>query len=323
MNRKLENEFWKGSRELSGRIFCAEVQLAQFGKKEEISVTVCVAAMCGSDTIIGASDRMLTTGDIQFEPHQSKIIPVTRSIICMVAGDSAMQAEILQYVQDIVNKRIEAEPQNWWNVRDVAELYDQYYNEARLKRAEKKILAPLGLDRNTFIDRQKQMDSELVRQLSAEMKYFTPPPISAIFAGIDTSGPHIYVADNENVTCRDLAGFAAIGAGMWHANSQLMFAGHTKSKLLPETLLLIYYAKRRAEVAPGVGEGTDMFMVGPALGSYISVGDHVLAKLKEIYEAQQKREKNASIKANKSMYQYTEELRTTAPQEQATASPDS
>jgi hypothetical protein len=86
-------------------------------------MTVCVAAICKSlvsdlPTILGASDRMLTAGDIQFEPQQSKIVALTTSIAIMIAGDSAMQAEVMQNVNADVYRRIEAEPKNWWNVRD-------------------------------------------------------------------------------------------------------------------------------------------------------------------------------------------------------------
>ena len=264
--------------------------------------------MHGGNAIIGASDRMLTSGDIQFEPQQPKIIQLTTSIFIMVAGDSSMQAEIIQNVRFEVNKRIATEPDNWWDVRDVANLYSHYYNDARFKRAEKNILSLLGLDNNTFIAKQKEMDSGLVRQLATELINYEAPRISAIFAGIDNSGAHIYVADNENVSCQDLVGFAAIGVGSWHANSQMMFAGHTKFKLLPETLLLVYSAKKRAEVAPGVGEATDMVMVGPALGSFSPIGNHVLDKLKEIHKSEQKREIKASTKAKESVNQYVEEL---------------
>ena len=102
-------------------------------QKEIIPVTVCVTAMCNGNTIIGASDRMLTAGDIQFEPQQTKIFPLTTSIAVMLAGDSSMQAEVLQCVQSDVNKRIDSEPQKWWNVSDIAELYSQHYNKVRFK----------------------------------------------------------------------------------------------------------------------------------------------------------------------------------------------
>ncbi|MBV9732655.1 MAG: hypothetical protein JO275_07735, partial [Verrucomicrobia bacterium] len=115
-------------------------------------VTVCVAAISQDSTgqglmMTGASDRMLTAGDIEFEPEQSKIQPLTTSIALMLAGDSAIQREIVQSVFFDVVARIKSEPKNWWKVSDVAELYVRYFNEAKLRRAETEILAPLGLNR--------------------------------------------------------------------------------------------------------------------------------------------------------------------------------
>lgn len=277
--------------------------------KGKISVTVCIATVCGGNTIIiGAADRMITAGDIEFEPQQTKIIQLSNSIAVMIAGDSSMQAEIIQKVYADVGARIKTEPTNWWNVADVAGLYNQYYADARFKRAERDILFPLGLNRNTFISRQKEMDPKLVSQLATELINFVPPSISAIFTGVDNTGPHIYIAENGSINCQDLVGFSAIGVGAWHANSQIMFAGHDRWKLVPETLLLAYSAKKRAEVAPGVGEATDMFTIGPALGSFTYIGDHVLIKLKEIYEAEQKREMKANLKARSSVNEYVEEI---------------
>lgn len=70
-------------------------------------MTVCVAAMCDTNVIIGASDRMLTAGDIQFEPQQPKIIPLSNSVVVMIAGDSSLQAQIMQKIINDVRERIE------------------------------------------------------------------------------------------------------------------------------------------------------------------------------------------------------------------------
>ena len=128
-------------------------------------MTICVAAMCDgprAPCIIGAADRMITAGDIEFEPEQPKINYLTSAISVMVAGDSALQTEIIRRVAQDVTARITAEPKNWWKVEDVADLYSRYCKKARLKIAENGILAPLGLDHEAFIVRQKQMDSDLV-----------------------------------------------------------------------------------------------------------------------------------------------------------------
>lgn len=282
-------------------------------------MTVCIAAMCdGGTVIVGASDRMLTSGDVQFEPSQSKISALTRSIVVMVAGDSALQTEILYELREQIDALIDAAPQDWLNVRDVATWYGQYYDEARLRRAERNILAPFGLDRNTFISRQHEFAPTFINQIATELYNYSCPSISAIFAGVDTTGAHLYVVENGAVSCQDAVGFAAIGAGYWHADSQFMFAGHTRQVNFAQTLSLTYSAKKRAQVAPGVGEATDMFMVGPSLGSYILIGDHVLAKLDEMYNETRAKEQEIAKNAEERAIEYIAEIsRAAPPQEQA------
>ena len=115
-------------------------------------MTVCVAAIFQNNSVLGASDRMLTAGgNIEFEPPQPKIWILTTSIIAMVADDILVHAELHQDVLRIVNERVVKEPQNWWKVSDVAELYSQAYSKLRRKRASKEILEPLGLDFESFI----------------------------------------------------------------------------------------------------------------------------------------------------------------------------
>lgn len=66
-------------------------------------MTVCVAAI-SHQTIIGASDRMLTAGNIEFEPPIAKLHNLTKSICIMIAGDVALQADILHSVIREVEK---------------------------------------------------------------------------------------------------------------------------------------------------------------------------------------------------------------------------
>jgi hypothetical protein len=305
--------------------FIEKFRIRKVPKREAIPVTVCVAAMCWDSTcIIGASDRMLTSSDIQFEPNQTKIVELTSSIAVMFAGDSFMQSAILHQLRLDINRRVDSKPTVWLNVKDVAELYSQYYSEARASMAGKAWLLPLGLNLQTFVDNQKKMDSALVRQIAMEILNYTAPSVEAIFTGIDNSGAHIYAVNNEDVTSRDFAGFAAIGVGAWHANSQLMFAGHTKWKPFPETLFLVYNAKKRAEVAPGVGSYTDMITIGPGLGSYSPIAENHITKLEGIYSRCQKTGQQANTKAIESTTHYVEEIiRATTQKEQAAIASDS
>lgn len=119
--------------------------------------------------------------------------------------------------------------------------------------------------------------------------------LETIFIGMDNDGPlgtkgekltyaQIYATERDKVLCLNTVGFAAIGSGKSHAESQLMFYGHSPRKPFNETVLLTYAAKKRAEVAPGVGKITDMVVVGPGLGPIVKVEEPHLEKLERIYQ---------------------------------------
>lgn len=261
-------------------------------------MTVCVAAICaGGDAVIGVADRMLTAADITFEPQRTKIWALTTSIIVMIAGDSALQMEILIAVSSEVNARIHASPKDWWLLRDVADLYVKHYNRIRSVRAEAQILLPLGLDMASWISRQRELAPSMAEQIAQRLTTFELPATEALIVGSDPGGVHIYAVRRGAVTCESGVDFAAIGIGGWHASSQLMFAGHTRKNTLAGTLYLIYTAKRRAEVAPGVGAATDMFTVGKPLGSYLSVAQPVLEELDRRYRRSEAQMNRAMKKA--------------------------
>lgn len=276
-------------------------------------VTVCIAARAGG-IIFGASDRMLTSGDVQFEPSAGmKIYSLTTSIFMMTAGDAALQAQITEEVEREVAVRIEKEPHSWWLVSDVANLYIKQFNIVRNKRAGDAILSPLFLDGASFVANQKSLSDQLVNDISKELLHFPMPRISAIFAGVDPTGSHIYMVRENDANalesnCVDNVGFVAIGIGGRHASSEFMFARHAWNSPLPDTLFLTYYAKKKAEVAPGVGKGTDMVMVGPGLGSLTQVGDHVKDRLEAEYKRVARSESGAFARARREMAKYVEEL---------------
>ncbi len=285
-------------------------------------MTVCVAAICEGNIIFGAADRMLTAGDIQFEPPDIKITVLTTSVVVMTAGDSALHSEILQSVHAEIADRVATDPNEWLNVKDIADMYSHYYNETRKKCAERVILAPFGLTTDTFLMRQVGMSPDFVRQLGTELINFNHGNIEAIITGTDSTGAHIWVVNNENATCYDKAGFAAIGAGEWHSKSSFMFAGHTRLRTLPQTLLLTYAAKKRAEVAPGVGTHTDMFTIGPQLGSFNWIIDPILQKLDVIYRKIRRKEQRIAQQSYAEVIQYVEEIVRAATTKEQTALPE-
>lgn len=291
-------------------------------KRKGVTVTVCVAAMCSSNILLGASDRMLTSGDVEFEPATAKIYNPTNSTVIMIAGESSLQAQILNIIYPWASERIKHKPEEWIRIEELADKYYRGYQSIRSSQAEMRVLGPLGMTLDSFIKRQREMTPEIVKELTQAIVNFEMPDIEAIVAGIDDTGVHLYIVTNNGVVCRDAIGFAAIGIGYWHANSQFMFAEHNRERPLPETLLLTYAAKKRAEVAPGVGIGTDMFTMGPNLGSYFAILPQVIQDVDKIYKRTRTRAKTSIEKANKEVNKYVEQLSKAATaQEQKTATP--
>ncbi len=284
-------------------------------------MTVCVAAIC-SGRVVGVADRMLTSGDIEFEPQQSKIIPITTSIAVMIAGDASIHSELIGRIRFDIDQSLKADDPEWIGVRWVSGLYGKYFREMRSQRAEAKVLGPLGLTLSSFItEAQRGLPPEFVYRIKDELANFRlADPVEAIITGIDTDGPQpkdsnketrypqLYEVYDGEVTCLNMTGFAAIGIGRAHASSQFMFSGYDSAWDLPRALLVAYSAKRRSEVSPGVGKATDMFLIGPALGSYFRIGDHVLLELGKNYDQTQRNIARAAKKSERRMVEFDKEL---------------
>jgi hypothetical protein len=133
-----------------------------------------------------------------------------------------------------------------------------------MNRLERLLLAPLGLDSDTFVSRQQEMDPDLVSNLAEKfLEESGDLGAEAIIAGVDSTGPHIYHIDDPGLSvCRDRSAFWAIGIGARHFETNFMSSGYDRTFPLVSSMLLAFSAKKQAERAPGVGKITDMFIVG-------------------------------------------------------------
>lgn len=239
-------------------------------------MTVCIAAIYGGRHVAGASDRMLTAGDTQFQSAMSKGRALTNSIAALIAGDAHLQSEVLQGVIADIGPEIEANPSIWMPVRRVADLCATHWARVRAERAERALLAPLKLNTADFIARQRTMDPDVVEQLTNALINFRIDSIETIIAGIDESGPHIFTIRDGEVRHCNSVGFAAIGSGARHAESQLMMARYDPFDGPAGAMSMVHLAKTRAETAPGVGAHTDMFFIGPEPGTLAAVPDTMM-----------------------------------------------
>lgn len=262
-------------------------------------MSVCIAAACrigpeNLPAVIAASDRMITAGDVAYEPPVPKIFPLTTSIFALTAGDASATAEIIAHARQAVQRRLAADATTWIGVEEAAKMVSREVVEYRKLRAETTVFGPLGLTFDTFISRMKEMSESWARRITDHAMSFDPNTW-IIVAGVDDIGfgAHIWLIDPMGVAhSHDSAGFAAIGSGERHAEAYFMFARHASWRAFPETLVLTYTAKKRAEAAPGVGWGTDMAVVG-GLGGYLELPYDEIRHLQQIYAEQRKDEEDA------------------------------
>jgi len=199
---------------------------------------------------------MITSGDIEFEAFQTKIhgFGPPAKALCLGAGDSnstlTLTTETMGKIQE----------QGVTEIKDVAQLYSESFSSLRKKRAEQVHLAPLGLNASSFLSKQKGMNPDLVAVL-VERLQSERLEVDAMVCGVDATGPHIYYITDPGVeTCYDNVGFCAIGSGARQFETALMTVNYSQFWSWTATLLLMYSAKKKAEVSPGVGRETDMFM---------------------------------------------------------------
>lgn len=70
--------------------------------------------------VVGASDRMLTAGDTEFEPHTPKIWWFGGKIAALTAGDSAIQ-------RSCFNATMKNLSGMQWDTKEVADMYAQEF----------------------------------------------------------------------------------------------------------------------------------------------------------------------------------------------------
>jgi len=187
--------------------------------------------------------------------------------MCLGAGDETYHFAIARDThRQVIADRVS-------DVKEVAQLYATNFVAVRRKRAEQKYLAPLNLDYETFISKQRSLSPRSVATLQSRLLDHVLG-VQAIIAGVDSTGPHIYTVATEPgeipcEVCHDGMAFVAIGTGHRQFATLLMSLGYTKECGSLRALFLMFSAKKRSEVSPGVGTATD--------AAFISTGEDAFA----------------------------------------------
>jgi 20S proteasome alpha/beta subunit len=226
--------------------------------------------------VIAVADRMLTAGDIEYEPPQFKIAFLRRRIVLLVSGDITVHSEALTYTQ----RALIANPED--DIEKVAELYATQIRNIKAQRAANAYLSPLNLGMDSFVTKQKDMLRQVVYDITNQLQGYRLDVEALVIGCNDDLSAHIFHIDGEGVkTWQHDINFAAIGIGAYHAKSQFMFARYPKIINFYRALPILYTAKRRAEVAPGVGKDSDWIIVTRDGWSFVE--PEVIAELDTAY----------------------------------------
>jgi hypothetical protein len=237
---------------------------------ERKPVTVCIAALFHwnyaspgtpnqfDSAALVLTDRTITAGDVKYEPAQRKIAHISPTTLILVAGDYGYHSTAIKETFRQTDET--ASPEK------IATIYAQAIQALKRREAEDLYLAPLGLNTDSFIAQQNEMSSSFVATLREQMQNHRSEEVAALVVGSQSvrgiRTVRIFeVSTLGIVTCHDDVGFAAIGIGAWHAKANLMQAGYVNTLFFPAALGLSYAAKKASEVAPGVGDNTDVSIV--------------------------------------------------------------
>ena len=246
-------------------------------------MTICVAAICDKGkTVVVAADRMMSAPflTVEFDHPSAKIDSIGSRCVALSSGDVLSITEILSE-----SSGISGQLQNPSVILITNEIKERFIR-VRARLLHERFFQPRGLSFDTFyVDGSIQkLLPDMVLLLDSQAQKFELGT-SLLIAGVDNLGGHIYCIDDPGTSqCFDRLSYYSIGSGHRHAILSLVTVQHNTMVDLVSAIYNVYQAKKNAEIAPGVGTGTDMRIIRG--NEIIEIQQDQLDKLSETYENQ-------------------------------------
>jgi len=229
---------------------------------------------------------MVTLGNpsMEYQQNISKTLKLTNNCVITASG-------IAIRITDIYNKTLEElKNKNQPTIKEIADIVARSYQQSRKELIEAGILSKIDLDFNSFHEKNKILNEKLVSQLTSAISNF-PFVLDILVSGVDSTEGHIFVVvDPGVVTPIDALGNSAIGSGAIHATSSFIYSDYDPNSDLKHIIVMTYEAKKRSEIAAGVGPETDMYIVSNEEVKQLS--DSQMEELKKIYDEKLEKIKN-------------------------------
>jgi len=215
-------------------------------------MTVVLASIAqNGNAIIMASDRMLARASLtyQFE-HDSPKIRQVNDYLIGYAGTTT-------FADDIVSHKYPT----FKTMKEFIEEFSAFYIKYGNRLSSRVLLESVGLDLKTF-NENPQKYPPFLQQKVYEKLGNAKLGVSFIICGFEQDQPQMYqVGEYGLFSTSHSIGYAAIGIGEPHVANFYMVNGFKFDTPLKEAIYFAYQAKRSAEIAGGVGECTDIYVL--------------------------------------------------------------
>jgi hypothetical protein len=219
-------------------------------------MTVCIAAMAHK-YIVAVSDMMLSGFVLGSDGSCVKQEAVSKGWTAMMSGNDISHAVP---IVTRASEYLEGKPSTLENARSC---FKRAFQQRLTEVATDRVLGRFGLDMKAFLkDGRRLFDAGTFTALCNEIRSVDLADLSFLVYGFDDSqAPHIFVVQGtgEDVVY-DKVGFAAIGSGMYAADSLLHYLNQSRGRTLRETIANALVAKFLAERSGGVGHETHLFV---------------------------------------------------------------
>jgi len=245
-------------------------------------MTVCIAALAENEkSVVLASDKMISKQmpPIEYEHDVEKIVKMTDNFYVLIAGT-------VNNAIDIINK---AKPQirENQNPNEKFEKMKKAYADYRDEKIVDEILRSQGFHSlQDFQSRQQSLNQNVANQIQGLIGKANLQTIMTLVA-FDNEKCHLKVLIHPGSLVNPIE-YATTGSGELHATQSLIGAKYKKSDDLDAATYLVFEAKKRAEVAPGVGLLTEMIVLSKQDDGTIKerrLTEEDLGKLAEVYES--------------------------------------
>ncbi len=214
----------------------------------------------GGKKIVLAADRMITANfplATEFETADvPKIYQLGDNVVAMPAGNALSAYEVIERARaQIVSQQIN-------KVEQIAEIIRRTYQEYRRHLVVERLLEPRGLSLETYYNTQQRLVLGVVQEVESQLTSFNLG-VELIVAGCrDKEECHLFTITHPGVSLlHDAIGHVSIGSGSPHVMYFFIGSNYRKSLSAKEVEQLVREAKKKSEVAPGVGKQTEVLII--------------------------------------------------------------